>query len=82
MFDLGRGKGALRIRPLARSEELQLARTGDELVLTLAGHRRVVALPSALRRCVVAGAVLTDGRLTVRFEPDPALWPRSTGPLQ
>jgi arsenite-transporting ATPase len=61
--------------PLARSEDLSLARTGDELVLTLAGHRRVVALPSALRRCVVAGATLADGRLGVRFEPDPALWP-------
>jgi arsenite-transporting ATPase len=58
-----------------------LARTGDELVITVAGHRRVVALPSALRRCAVAGATLVDGRLVVRFEPDPALWPRSTGPL-
>ena len=26
------------------------------------------------RRCTVAGAVLVDGRLRVRFEPDPALW--------
>jgi arsenite-transporting ATPase len=67
--------------PLARSEELQLARTGDELVLTLSGHRRVVALPSALRRCVVVAATLADGRLTVRFEPDPDLWPRETEPL-
>ena len=61
--------------PLARSEDLSLARTGDELVLTVAGHRRVLALPSALRRCVVVGATLADGRLRVRFEPDPDLWP-------
>ena len=60
--------------PLARRDELQLSRSGDELVVTVAGHRRVLALPSALRRCVVAGAVLQDGRLRVRFEPDPALW--------
>ncbi len=60
--------------PLARRDELQLGRSGDELVVTVAGHRRVLALPSALRRCLVAGAVLREGRLLVRFEPDPALW--------
>jgi arsenite-transporting ATPase len=60
--------------PLAQLDELQLSRSGDELVVTVAGHRRVLALPSALRRCTVAGAVLRDGRLLVRFEPDPALW--------
>ena len=62
--------------PLARHEDLDLSRSGDELVVTVAGHRRVLALPSALRRCTVAGAVLTDGRLVVRFEPDPELWMR------
>ena len=62
--------------PLARHEDLDLARSGDELVVTVAGHRRVLALPSALRRCTVAGAVLTGGRLIVRFEPDPELWMR------
>ena len=61
--------------PLARRDELDLARSGDELVVTVAGHRRVLALPSALRRCTVAGASLVDDRLQVRFEPDPALWP-------
>ncbi len=63
--------------PLARGEDLDLARSGDELVVTVGGHRRVLALPSALRRCVVAGAVLDDGRLDVRFEPDPDLWPEA-----
>ncbi len=63
--------------PLARSSDLRLARSGDELILTVAGHRRVLALPSALRRCTVAGAALTDGRLVVRFEPDPAVWMRT-----
>ncbi|CAA9327921.1 MAG: Arsenical pump-driving ATPase TEMP [uncultured Frankineae bacterium] len=63
--------------PLARRDDLQLSRSGDELVLTVAGHRRVLGLPSALRRCLVAGAVLADGRLLVRFEPDPALWRQS-----
>ena len=63
--------------PLARLEDLELARSGDELVVTLGGHRRLLALPSALRRCTVASARLVDGRLVVRFEPDPAQW-RST----
>jgi arsenite/tail-anchored protein-transporting ATPase len=62
--------------PLARRSELDLARSGDELVLTVAGHRRVLVLPSALRRCQVVGAQLADGRLAVRFEPDPQLWMR------
>jgi arsenite-transporting ATPase len=60
--------------PLANRREMDLSRHGDELVLTVAGHRRIVALPAALRRCTVVGAALRDGRLRVRFEPDPALW--------
>ena len=61
--------------PLARLEDLGVARSGDDLVLTVGGHRRLLALPSALRRCVVVAARLVEGRLVVRFEPDPDLWP-------
>jgi arsenite-transporting ATPase len=53
--------------PLAAKGEVGLARSADDLVITLGGHRRLVALPEALRRCAVAGATLTDGRLAVRF---------------
>ena len=60
--------------PLARIEDVDLARSGDELVVTVAGHRRLLALPSALRRCDVAGARLLEGRLVVRFEPDADQW--------
>ena len=63
--------------PLARLADLDLARSGDDLVVTVDGHRRLVSLPSVLRRCTVAGARLVDGRLVVRFDPDPALWPQS-----
>jgi arsenite-transporting ATPase len=63
--------------PLARRDEVDLARAGDELVVTVGGHRRVLALPSALKRCTVAGATLVDSRLRVRFEPDPDLWMRA-----
>ena len=60
--------------PLARRDQLDLARAGDDLVIQVGGHRRVLALPSALRRCDVVGAALRDGALRVRFRPDPALW--------
>ena len=60
--------------PLAHLDEVDLARSGDELVVTVAGHRRLLALPSALRRCVVVGASLAGGRLRVQFAPDPQLW--------
>ncbi len=60
--------------PFADRSEVGLVRKGDELVLTVGSYRRVLALPSALRRCTVVGAALRDGRLRIRFEPDPALW--------
>jgi arsenite/tail-anchored protein-transporting ATPase len=60
--------------PFADREDMELARTGDDLVVTVGSYRRVLALPSALRRCTVAGAALRDGRLRIRFEPDPSLW--------
>ncbi|MEY9937851.1 ArsA family ATPase [Streptacidiphilus sp. MAP5-3] len=59
--------------------DLELVRRGDELTLGVGCYRRAVLLPSALRRCTVAGAALRDGVLTVRFAPDPSLWPASLG---
>ncbi|MGW0733311.1 ArsA family ATPase [Streptomyces sp. NPDC002851] len=63
--------------PGAVREELDLLRRGDELVVTAGPFRRIVPLPSALRRCTVAGAGLREGALRVRFVPDPELWPRT-----
>ncbi|MEV6011631.1 ArsA-related P-loop ATPase [Streptomyces sp. NPDC051976] len=62
--------------PGATREGLDLVRRGDELVVDAGGFRRIVPLPSALRRCTVSGAALRDGALRVRFTPDPDLWPR------
>lgn len=62
--------------PGAIRDELDLVRRGDEIVITVGPFRRIVPLPSALRRCTVAGAALRDGELRIRFEPDPGLWPR------
>jgi arsenite/tail-anchored protein-transporting ATPase len=62
--------------PGAVREELDLVRRGDELVVAAGPFRRIVPLPSALRRCTVDGAALREGTLAVRFAPDPGLWPR------
>ncbi|MFE5244103.1 MULTISPECIES: ArsA family ATPase [unclassified Streptomyces] len=63
--------------PGAVKEDLRLVRRGDELLLTAGPFHRILRLESALRRCTVSGAALTDGVLRVRFTPDPALWPRT-----
>ena len=60
--------------PFAERGSTELTRSGDELVVTVGSRRRILALPSALRRCTVAGAALTDGVLRVTFQPDPTLW--------
>lgn len=68
---------ALRIAlPLHLDAELDLARVGDELAVTVDGRRRLVALPAVLRRCMVTGAVAGDDGVTVAFRPDPELWMR------
>ncbi|MFJ2088468.1 ArsA family ATPase [Streptomyces sp. NPDC087901] len=64
--------------PGAVKKDLQLVRRGSELLLTVGPFHRIVPLESALRRCTVSGAALTDGVLRVRFTPDPALWPRTS----
>jgi arsenite/tail-anchored protein-transporting ATPase len=63
--------------PGAIRDELDLIRRGDELVVSAGQFRRIVPLPSALRRCTVAGAALREGELRIRFAPDPDLWPRT-----
>ncbi|WP_344862657.1 ArsA family ATPase [Planomonospora alba] len=54
--------------PLAEKGQVDLARKGDELIVTLGPYRRVLALPAALARRAVRDAALSDGRLRVRFE--------------
>ncbi|MFD7836791.1 ArsA family ATPase [Streptomyces sp. NPDC059761] len=62
--------------PGAHKRDLDLVRRGDELLLAAGPYRRIVPLPSALRRCTVSGAALAGGVLRIRFTPDPDLWPR------
>ncbi len=63
--------------PLVTAAEVDLKRRDDELLVAVADHRRVLSLPSILRRCVVTGAVVRNATLRVRFVPDEKLWPVS-----
>jgi arsenite-transporting ATPase len=61
--------------PLVTAAEVDLKRRDDELLVSVANHRRVLSLPSVLRRCVVTGAVVRNATLRVRFVPDAEVWP-------
>lgn len=55
---------------------LTLGRADDDLVIGIGGWRRRVRLASVLRRCVVVDAGLRGSELTVRFRPNPEVWPK------
>lgn len=57
-------------------DRLALGRSGDDLLVTVAGFRQPVRLPSVLRRCLVQGADWDGTRLIVQFAPNPAVWPQ------
>ncbi len=61
--------------PHVDAGSLTLGRSGDDLVIGAAGLRRRVRLASVLRRCIVTDAALRGTELTVRFRPDPQVWP-------
>ncbi len=56
--------------PLVTRTDVDLARNGDELVVTVGSYRRLLTLPSGLTRYRVAGARVEQGHLQVRFEED------------
>ena len=53
--------------PFAQKQDVDLARHGDELVVTVGSYRRLLALPAALSRHTVTAARVEDGALQVRF---------------
>ena len=53
--------------PGADRADVDLARKGDELIVTAGPYRRILALPAALARRTISGAALRDGVLRVRF---------------
>ena len=63
--------------PLIEETELDLARIDDELVITVNDSRRVLSLPSALRRCAITRAKAQANELRVHFKPKSV--PTATG---
>jgi arsenite-transporting ATPase len=61
--------------PQVDSAALTLGRVDDDLIIGAGGLRRRVRLASVLRRCIVVGAQLKGSELTVRFRPNPEVWP-------
>ncbi|WP_193047356.1 ArsA family ATPase [Mycolicibacterium baixiangningiae] len=61
--------------PQVDSAELTLGRVDDDLIIGAGGMRRRVRLASVLRRCIVTDAALRGSELTVRFRPNPEVWP-------
>ena len=57
--------------PLVSRAEVDLARNGDDLVVTVGSYRRLLTLPSGLSRHRIAGARVEQGELQVRFVEDP-----------
>ncbi|HEY3996640.1 MAG TPA: ArsA family ATPase [Mycobacterium sp.] len=82
IVDLESGTGAdaiYRMRlglPQLDKSALTLGRVDDDLIISAGGSRRRVRLASVLRRCTVLDAHLRGSELTVRFRPDPEVWPR------
>ncbi|MEE9243059.1 MAG: ArsA family ATPase [Mycobacterium sp.] len=61
--------------PQVDSTALSLGRVDDDLIIGVGGMRRRVRLASVLRRCLVIDAQLRGSELTVRFRPNPEVWP-------
>ncbi|OBK15366.1 hypothetical protein A5635_08195 [Mycobacterium asiaticum] len=82
IVDLESGSGldsVYRLRlalPQLDPATLALGRSDDDLIISAGGVRRRIRLASVLRRCTVLDAQLRGGELTVRFRPDPEVWPK------
>ena len=61
--------------PMIEREALRVGRAGPSVIIAMDEWRRVIRLPAALQRCVVEGAGLEGGVLTIRLRPDPLAWP-------
>lgn len=79
-LESGSGLGSIyRMRlalPQLDPSALTLGRVDDDLIISAGGLRRRVRLASVLRRCTVLDAHLRGSELTVRFRPDPEVWPK------
>ncbi|WP_375493780.1 ArsA family ATPase [uncultured Jatrophihabitans sp.] len=65
--------------PLAQRHDVDAVRAGDDLVVSVGGNRRILTLPSMLRRCVVSGGSFDGAQLHVRFAPEEPEAPGARG---
>jgi arsenite-transporting ATPase len=73
------GDAVLRIAlPFAEKKDVDLARHGDELVVTVGSYRRLLALPAALAKHTVIGARVGSGSLQVKFRMEPDVAPATS----
>lgn len=63
--------------PFAVPSAVAAATAGEDAVLTVAGMRRIVPLPSVLRRCVLHHVHVAHAAVDLGFLPDPDLWPET-----
>lgn len=69
-YRVRRSEGGAVVRlslPLVSRTDVDLARNGDDLVVTVGSYRRLITLPSGLARFGIAGARVEHGELQVRF---------------
>ncbi|HUP85246.1 MAG TPA: ArsA family ATPase [Acidimicrobiales bacterium] len=58
--------------PFADRDDLEVSRSGAELLVRVGAHRRAIVLPDSLRRRIVRGATMVGERLEVTFaDPGP-----------
>jgi arsenite-transporting ATPase len=67
-----RGRTRIELRlPHAAAGSVDLKQRGDELILTIGGWRRRLALPASLRGQAVSSAKLAHGMLTIQLDKEP-----------
>jgi len=64
--------------PFVQRSDVELARHGDELVVTVGSYRRILTLPAALNRHRVVGARVESGCLQVKFRIDDGASPQGS----
>jgi arsenite/tail-anchored protein-transporting ATPase len=82
LMQVGAEEGGYVLRmslPLAARGSVDAVRVGDDLVISVDGHRRVLSLPQVLRRCEVTGGRFDGGQLRVTFRPEPRPRPAPGG---
>lgn len=65
------GRSILRLAlPHVERSDVDVARNGNDLVITVASYRRLLTVPAGLSRHAITGARVEDGELQVRFEEE------------